>query len=170
MRIFNIKRYHPNSAKPAGQSAVEFALVLPILLIILIGILEVGHLIFVYVTVFNASREAARYGAATGTVNGDEQFRDCAGIKNAALRLRFLADYDANDITIRYDQGPGTTQSPICENMSTNDWALVEQGSRVTVTISANFEMYMPFLPIPAFPITSTSSRTLLGTVFLPIN
>lgn len=170
MRLFNIKRYHPNSAKPAGQSAVEFALVLPILLIVLIGILEVGHLIFVYVSVFNASREAARYGATTGSVGSIEQYQDCAGIKNAALRLRFLADFDQNDISIRYDSGPGTAQSPLCENMNAADWMNVDQGSRVTVTINATFEMYMPFLPIPAFPITSTTSRTLHGSVYLPIN
>ena len=156
--------------KSNGQGAVEFALVLPILLIMLIGIIEVSHLLFVYVSVFNASREAARYGSATGLQGSTVQYKDCTGIKNAALRLRFLADFDAADISIHYDKGPGTTLSPVCESMSTADWGNVTKGSRIIVTINANFEMYMPFLPIPAFPITSTSSRTLIGTIVLPAN
>ena len=154
--------------RQAGQSAVEFALILPILLIILIGILEVGHLIFVYVSVFNATREAARYGSATGTNSGVIQYKDCTGIKNAALRLRFLAKFTASDISIKFDKGPSTTLSPVCESMTTTDWANVSSGSRVVVTINTNFTMYMPFLPFPPFPITATSARTLIGTIFLP--
>ena len=161
---------HRLHKRQGGQSAVEFALVLPILLILLIGILEVGHLVFVYVSVFNASREAARYGAATGINGGNYQYKDCTAIKNAALRLRFLANFTASDITIHYDRGPSTSLSPICENMTPADWSTVSMGSRVVVTINAHFTMYMPFLPIPAFPITSTSARTLIGTVYLPAN
>ncbi len=46
-----------------GQSLVEAALVLPILLILFLGIAEVGFFLFAQVQVTNATREGARYGS-----------------------------------------------------------------------------------------------------------
>ena len=45
-----------------GQSAVEFALVLPILLLIVCGILDFGWLFYNQLSVENACREVARVG------------------------------------------------------------------------------------------------------------
>jgi Flp pilus assembly protein TadG len=45
-----------------GASMVEFALVLPILILILFGIIEFGILIYNQQVITNASREGARYG------------------------------------------------------------------------------------------------------------
>ena len=44
-----------------GQSLTEFALLLPVLLAIMLGGLDLGRVFFAYVTVQNASREGARY-------------------------------------------------------------------------------------------------------------
>lgn len=49
-----------------AQAIVEFAIVLPVLMMLLVGILEVGRLIYMYAAVNNASREASRYGSAIG--------------------------------------------------------------------------------------------------------
>lgn len=46
-----------------GQDMVEYALVLPILLVLLFGIVELGTAIWHYNTVANAAREVARCGA-----------------------------------------------------------------------------------------------------------
>jgi Flp pilus assembly protein TadG len=54
-------------ASLAGQGLVEFALVLPLLLLILIGVLDLGRLSFAAMTVTNAAREGARYGATNPT-------------------------------------------------------------------------------------------------------
>lgn len=51
-----------------GQSLVEFALILPILLLIIMGIIEFGIMINSYLTVRSASREAAR-AAVVGSTN-----------------------------------------------------------------------------------------------------
>ncbi|MBI2954090.1 MAG: pilus assembly protein [Chloroflexi bacterium] len=45
-----------------GQSAVEFAIVLPLLLLILMGTVDFGRLYFRYVIVANAARVGAEYG------------------------------------------------------------------------------------------------------------
>ncbi len=46
-----------------GQSLVEFALVLPIFMMIVMGIIELGILLSVYVGLTNSAREAARAGS-----------------------------------------------------------------------------------------------------------
>ena len=46
-----------------GQSVVEFALVLPILLLLLAATIDFGRLFYAYVAVENAAKEGALYGA-----------------------------------------------------------------------------------------------------------
>jgi Flp pilus assembly protein TadG len=46
----------------SGQEVVEFALILPLLLLLLLGILEFTLAVFSYNTVANAAREGARAG------------------------------------------------------------------------------------------------------------
>ena len=46
-----------------GQTTVEFALTLPILLLLMFGVIEFGRLLMTFSAVFSAAREAARYGA-----------------------------------------------------------------------------------------------------------
>ena len=53
-------------ARGAGQSLVEFALVLPLFLTILIGMVDVGRAIWANNVIANAAREAARYAIVHG--------------------------------------------------------------------------------------------------------
>jgi Flp pilus assembly protein TadG len=52
-----------------GAVAVEFALILPILATLLIGILEFGHVYQTQITVSNSAREAARTMAVQNSVS-----------------------------------------------------------------------------------------------------
>ena len=51
-----------------GQGLVEFALVLPLLLLVLFGIVEFGRIFHAWLTIENAARQAARY-ATSGQYN-----------------------------------------------------------------------------------------------------
>ncbi|MCC7352523.1 MAG: pilus assembly protein [Anaerolineae bacterium] len=62
-----------------GQEVVEFAIILPLLFLLLFGIIDFGIIIFSYDTIANATREGARYGIVHPT--------DDAGIEAAARRL-----------------------------------------------------------------------------------
>jgi Flp pilus assembly protein TadG len=66
------------AAREAGQELVEFALILPLLLLFL-GIIEVGRLMFSYSTIANAAREGARYDIVAPN--------NLAGIDAATRRL-----------------------------------------------------------------------------------
>lgn len=50
-----------------GQSMVEFALILPILILLVLGIVEFGLMFNSYLTVQNVSREGARLAIVGGT-------------------------------------------------------------------------------------------------------
>ena len=72
------------SPKTKAQGMVEFALVLPILLLIIFGTIEFGRMIAFQSSVTLASREAARYAASVGEVSGTPHYADCGGIIDAA--------------------------------------------------------------------------------------
>lgn len=58
-----MQSYVPMRRSTAGQSMVEFALILPLLIAFVFGIIELGILFSVYVGMTNSAREAARAGA-----------------------------------------------------------------------------------------------------------
>src|SRR5215213_9198272 len=84
--------------KNSAQAMVEFALALPVLLLLLYGVLEAGRLLFLYSTVVTGSRQAVRYGAATGeNDDGTPRYNDCAGIRASANSVAFLSGPDRFD-------------------------------------------------------------------------
>jgi hypothetical protein len=75
-----------------GSSLVEVGLILPLLLVISIGLSEIGFLVVDYLTVTNAAREGARTGAAAadfnqGGIDADDLILEA--IEEASCNLRF---------------------------------------------------------------------------------
>lgn len=67
-----IARLRQATRRDDGASAVEFALLVPVLLLILFGIIAMGLLLFTYITAQHAAREVARQAAVGG-------FTTCSG-------------------------------------------------------------------------------------------
>ena len=61
----------PKKLKQRGQALVEFALILPIFLLLLLAAVDFGRAYFTLQVVNNASREGARRGIIPGTVTSD---------------------------------------------------------------------------------------------------
>lgn len=58
-----ILRHRP---RPRGQALVEFAIVLPIFILVLVGIIDGGRVIFAGNSLSEAAREGARWGSVQG--------------------------------------------------------------------------------------------------------
>jgi Flp pilus assembly protein TadG len=60
-------------SKQLGQNMAELALLLPLLLTLVLGTLDIGRSFYTYVSLTNAAREAARYGALHNTAASSTQ-------------------------------------------------------------------------------------------------
>ena len=172
--------------KSWGQSIVEFALALPILMMLLVGVLEAGRLMFIYGSVTTAAREAVRYASAVG-VNDDglQHFQDCEGIRQAAKRVGFLQGFNDDDINITYDRGidedDGTPlpiplsgggeidPDPSTDNCPLANPTTLRNGDRVVVQVSLRYAPMIPFIPLNSFEIKSTSARTVIVNVAVEV-
>ncbi len=63
-----------------AQSLVEFGIILPVLLVIVLGAIDFGRVYFAYVSVTNGARNGAQYAALS-----PESAADAAGIRDAAV-------------------------------------------------------------------------------------
>ncbi|MBN1921705.1 MAG: pilus assembly protein [Anaerolineae bacterium] len=83
-----------------GQALVEFVLVLPLLLLLLLGIAEFAIAVLSYNTLADAARQGARYGI----VHPD----DVATIEAVARDATSWLDQDALTFTVNSDMGART--------------------------------------------------------------
>ncbi len=146
---------------------VEFALALPLLMLLLIGIIEVSRAVFIYSAVISASREAVRYGSASGyNSNGYPTYQDCAGIRDAAKKVGFLATIEDANIAISYDHGPGTAVFDTCNSSTVDTTVKIKTGDRILVTVIGTYQPIVPLLiPLTNKQISSTSARTMTGII-----
>ena len=68
MNLFKLLRKNLNAGQP-GQSLVEMALTIPVLLLLFIGVFEVGWALRGYLVLSNVNREATRFAVKTGTLD-----------------------------------------------------------------------------------------------------
>lgn len=126
-----------------GQSLVELAITLVVILILLAGIVDLGRAFFAYMSLRDAAQEAALYGSTEPT--------DTSGINSRGMSV--LANrVDTSSVTIT----PTITGSA-CGNGSNS----------ITVTVQlSNFAITMPFLGTlvgsQSFDMTATITDTIL--------
>src|SRR5512139_977219 len=156
--------------KTRAHAMVEFAIALPILLLMLYGIIEAGRLLFMYSTVVTASRQAVRYGSATGEgLGGYPRYQDCQGIRDAARKVAFLGAFD--QIKLEYDTGPGSDPEDYCNpetlpgDPSLNDSILRGNRTRLIVTVQKDFSPIVRLVPFFDRTIEARSARTILYSV-----
>ena len=96
MRKFLHRREH-------GQALVEFALVLPILLLLLCGIIDFGWLYYNQITLNNAAREGARYAVIHYDPDhdwkGEAQSRMISGMVGVKSATAIVSDPVEQQIT-----------------------------------------------------------------------
>jgi Flp pilus assembly protein TadG len=144
-----------------GAGAVEFAIVAALLMLLVLGAVEFGRMMWTYASVETASREAARYGTAVGPSDGGvPRYSDCDEIRNAGRLLSGIA-LDNGDFLVQYDNGPGTSSFQDCPAGSNIDPTTIASGDRILVQVTTSFDSLLPFVDLDR-TITSTDRRTII--------
>ena len=112
-----------------GQNMIEMALVLPILLLLLFGIIEFGRIFYSFLSINNGARAGARY-AAVHVVDDDD-------LKDIIAEKSFPGDSDAQDTvvahtTIEYVDSDGDEDR--------------ESDGTVEISIAYPVELYAPLI------------------------
>ena len=109
--------------KQRGDAIVEFILVVPILLLILFGIMELGRVLDAWIVVQNAAREGARTGALATPDSSVGTAATAAA--NSYLSTAFSSRTDVDKKIIS---------------------APVVSSDAVSVTVEADIHIYTPFM------------------------
>lgn len=117
-----------------GANLVEFALVLPLLVLLLVGVADFGRAFNNYIIITNASREGARYASRFPWLEND--------IEQAAIReaANFGVPLTTANVTVN---GVGATRSQPIEVVVTYDFPTILGGviGANNLTLTAATEM-----------------------------
>jgi Flp pilus assembly protein TadG len=147
---------------------VEFALVLPIALLILLAVFDVGRAVFIY----NGLTNAAREGARLAVVNQDKSLI-VERVQGALFGGELSNAANPNDVVMFHRSLPNDdpTSNPVCATMATgcvavitaeSDWTAITPivGSIVgPINLAARSELPVEFVcPNPSIAAYASSS------------
>lgn len=134
-----MNRVTPAARAGEGTAAVEFALSLPVVLLLILGILDLGRALSAYVTVGNASREGLRFAQMSPAAGAD--IAGAVSARSAPLdasRLSVTATY-SNDSGSSWQAWATGGSGAIIANSTAVRVAVSYPWSAVTWTVGAFF-------------------------------
>jgi len=129
-----------------GIAAIEMAITLPVLLLLLVGMAELGRAFYQYNTLNKSIRAAARY-LSIEAIEGESKIMQLSSDKQAATR---------NLVVYSNTAGGG---DPIVAGLDAGDVTVTQvDGSHFEVTVSFNYQPI--FLRIPTFGYSASDVDT----------
>lgn len=143
----SIHKRRTEGQRAQGQAALELAVLLPMLLLLLLSIMELGRAVLIYSEITNAAREGARHGMAHPG--------DVDPIATAAFAKIFIAPDAEVTVEVSYDNG-SPTPVPVTTPVF---------GDRVVVTVTHDLTFFTPMIADTMGPLSirTVSRRTILG-------
>lgn len=166
--------YQPRRER--GATLVEFAVVAPLLFLLLFGVIEFARVVSAYTTVWTGAREGARYATTSAESDITSQvprFRDCAGIIDAVQAKAVTTQISPSDITIVWKDDSGTIVAdcddssstyPNPKSKSSGIWTVdLPQGSSISVEVQSEFEGVVPLVGqvLDGLALDSTQQRSI---------
>lgn len=132
-----------------GQSIVEFALTLPIILIIMVMICEFGWFVAQSSASISAAREAGRYASSVGAAGGTLRYLYCDGIRAAARNATsMVTTLTADRIEIRYVDNAGNETTAACNNLESGSTgpidSEIERFEQAEITVEVPYTAMTP--------------------------
>lgn len=143
-------RANVRGRRQRGSTLVEQAIILPVMLALFFGVIDMGRALYSYSFVSYVAREATRWASVRGGgINGfANQPLVTNFVKNAAG-----AGIDPANISATIAWGPPPHGSPAC----TGGGGAEKPGCVVQVTVTYNFKFVLPFLPTGTIRMSSES-------------
>src|SRR5215471_7079021 len=148
-----IKRCQVARRSESGQSLIEVALLLPFLVLMMIGVIELGRYAYIGILVGNAARAGAAYGSQSNV-----QSVNTVGIKNAAINDFQSNGQPGGSLTVTSSVSCGCDSSgtvttagctavtnPTAGTCASGHWVVI-----LTVTASGTFNSLFNYPGIPA--------------------
>jgi Flp pilus assembly pilin Flp len=134
-----VRRLYQRARDEAGAAIIEFALVAPLLLVLVWGIIETGRAFYTINSLASAVRDGARYGAAVcppGASPGVPNIAGCSGAIDSIVVHAF---------------------QPIGLPMDVNqvDSNVLGTGANTRIEVVANYP-YAPIVPVAGWQFTIT--------------
>jgi Flp pilus assembly protein TadG len=133
-----------------GQGLLEFTLIVPILLLIAVGLLDLGRAYFAAIVITNAAREGARYL----TLYPDDNVADTYGNTFTGTKQAAILEVQGSFINIV----PGDVQVTYCRDV--DGFPGCDSGFPVVVQVDYDFELLVGWL-LPS-PVTLTRSARMM--------
>ena len=128
-----------------GQSLVELSLILPVFVMMVMGVVDLGRVFYTYEALANAAREGARYCA----LHGYDPYQTNVSLGTSDRVLNELGS------TVSGVSVTGSPGSSVC------DTSAIEEGNTLTVSASATFT---PITPLIAAFFPNHTSVTLTAS------
>jgi Flp pilus assembly protein TadG len=178
--------------KTKGQALVEFSLILPLLLLILLGIIDYGRILLIYANVSSSIRDAARNAELLGAdANGIPTYASCDTIYANALNVLLLPltnnnvhilYYETGDVTdeailaaYKIDIEKADTNPELADFDCDNDATVAKVSDNLTtgdlmvVTVSAQIDFITPILSnmFPSITINFRAQRSVVTNLVM---
>ena len=111
--------FRRNSIRQKGATVVELALSFTVFLLLLVGLMEMGRMVWAYTTIAHATREAARYAMAHGSLNPATRDQILNVVVSNAVGL------DADQFKVKTTWDPSNERGNIVEVETRYHFALV---------------------------------------------
>jgi len=125
-------RHKPKKYGDSGVAAVELALLIPVFILLIAGIIEFGYAWYIKQAITSASREGARYGIVYRTVTG-------GGVTTRLSPLNFdpsIATVIDNYLTRYFSEEKIWSVPPPTLSIGTGS-TIPDAGNELTVTVTA---------------------------------
>lgn len=140
-----------------GNALTEFALILPVVVACIFGVIEFGRALYTYHFVSNAAREATRWASVRGQSCDATVYTSACPAGQSDIQ-----DFVAGIAPPGIDKSPSTLvvaaewvvppgKSNSCNKFPKNP------GCAVQVQVTYNFKFVLPFLPTSTYRMKSTS-------------
>ncbi len=153
----------PKSGTPAdesGQSLVELAVGAPFLIFLILGVIEMGLVLAVYISLINAAREGASFASKYPQLSNSSHYSDTYTCASASCPT--LGEEYENRVKneVYYEPGDSLVARQLIENLDPNKIDIqvpvitngsIDKGSPITVTVVYSVQTFTSQISLPFF-------------------